>query len=211
MRKTSEIVAEVVADSVVLQTQLTDTTSNLSALARKIHSSVEKRAKRQIKQGTITVALHRLRRSSTFSTPPAPVFSFDDCLVHTSLTEIVFQKTPELLLKLQVVNRHFLQKGHFITVVQGINEVSLITLTKQIPMLLNDLFLFKILLRLDHLTNITLKVSSSYTTTPGIFHVLLGSLAAKRINIVEVFTTSTEISLLVHQNDTQTILKLLTS
>ncbi|MEK9155166.1 MAG: hypothetical protein AAB839_00790 [Patescibacteria group bacterium] len=194
----------------MLQKQLADATANLSAIARKIHPTVEKRAKRQIKVGTITVALHRFQQSGTISPSPSPVFSFNDCLVQIGLTELIFQKTLELLLKLQVANRQILQKGLFITITQGINEISVITLTKQIPTLLKDLTFFKVQVRIDDLANITFKVPPTYTHTPNIFYTLLGSLAAQHINVVEITTTSTELSLLVHKDDAQTILSILT-
>lgn len=209
MKKTSVVVAELVSESVTLQNQLVHGTANLSALARKIHTAVEKRAKRQVRVETVTVALHRHQKRLSKTLPQVPVFSFQDSLMQTGLSELIFPKTAEFLLRLSVANRHFLEKGLFITVTQGINEISIVALTKQIPNLLRDLTPFQTQVRIDDLANLTFKVPASYTHTPNIFYALLSALAAKHINIIELTTTSTEISLLVHKDDAQTALFLL--
>ena len=209
MKTTSESVALIVADSADLQNQLASATSNLSAIARKIHPLVEKLAKRQIKPGSITVALHRLHHSGVFPPSILPSLSFQDSLIQTGLSELVFQRSPEFLSALHALNHHFLKKGSFITITQGIHEVTIITLTKNISTFLKDLSSFKCLVRLDNLANISFTVPPTYTHTPNIFFSMLTSLAAKQINIVEITTTSTEIAFLVSKDDAQTALRLL--
>lgn len=187
---------------------------NISALAKKIHSNVESRAKRSIRKDTIAVSLRRMRQKHSpngqRSTSVIPSLFFQDCLVHTGLTELVFYKTPELLFVLQTLSRQLFKDHEFFSMVQGIHEVTLIIPSKISSQTLKDFRAFRCLSKIPHLANITLRVPPSYTTTPNIFFALLKPIAAHQINIIEISSTSSEIALLVSMDDVRKVVQLLT-
>ncbi len=204
MLKVADIVQEIVTDSEIAFSALTAGYLNLSAYAESIKSEVERKTHKQVRHGTIVVALSRLAKGLSKRAELLPAVKIENLAVRTGLTEIAFDrtKTNRLLLRNLYQNEQ-LMLADFFTVTHGVNELSIILpedLTKAVLKLFGK---EKPKLLLNHLASLTIRYDEGCLFTPNINYAVLRPLALKRINIVEVVSTYTELTFIVSERDLQ--------
>ena len=76
---------------------------NISAYADTIHSRIEEDTFKPVARGTIIVALTRLQKKIGTSPPLTPQIALESIGVQTNISDITFEKTQEVLQKLQTL------------------------------------------------------------------------------------------------------------
>jgi len=202
MIKVSDAVKDIVSDSEEILSCLSQGLLNLSAYAKKIQSSVEKRTKKQVKQGTIVVALSRYAKNLEIKRALVPTITWRDIAVKTGLIEIAFDKTRPNRDRLQILYQtpQFLS-ADFLTITHGVGELSIITNENLEQPVMSIFGKQKPKFVLRGLCGLTVRFDEHYIHEPGLTLSLVRKVALKRINIVEMVSTFTELTFLLYEKD----------
>ena len=99
--------------------------------------------------------------------------------------------------------------NHFLNIVSGNSETTIFVNSKLKRKIFETFKKTKHNLELDNLASVSLKFSSEYLEVIGITYEVLRAMTWNRINLVEVVSTYTEITLIIHQKDTQKLIDIL--
>ncbi len=204
MIKVANIVQEIVTASEIALSALNAGYLNLSAYAHTIKSEVEKRSKKSVRHGTIVVALSRLAKSLPARPPILPDVKAENMAVRTGLVEIAFDKTKDNrnLLRSLYQKEQFLA-ADFFTATHGVNELAIIVPEELSALVLKIFDKQKPKLFIDKLASVTVRYGEKVLTIPNVTFAIIRPLALKRINIVEIVSTYTELTFIVSEKDLQ--------
>ena len=201
MLKVTDVVEEIISQSFIPYAALRADQLNLSAYARSIRKDVELRTKKSVRTGTIVTALSRLQTTLQHKDTLLPKVKLDDIAVKSSLMEISYEKTDATQKALQVLSRRKGSSTEFFTVTQGQAEITIIAPDKW-EKDIRDIFQgMQPKLTLKRLTSLTLRFSSKYLTQPNVLLSILMKLAARKLVVIEIISTFTEVSLILHEKD----------
>jgi hypothetical protein len=202
MIKVADVVKELIFSSEPELTALSRGVLNLSAYAKGIQPEVERRTHKPVQLGTIVVALSRLAAGMNDEDPLLPQVELESIAVKSNLAEITFTKTAANRLRAQKLytDKEFSQTD-FLTVTHGIGEISIIAPMQLVPAVLKNFRPEKPKLRLENLAALTVQFGKQYIETPNMYFALLRALAVRKLNLVEVVSTFTELTFLVKQAD----------
>ena len=184
---------------------LQDQIINYSSLASFIKPDIEHRLKKQVKEGAIVMALRRIKDFNQVDLSgklEKEVKQLGDILVRSNLIDYTFRNSETLLncqqgLFNEIKNNHDL----FYTVTRGVYETTFIIsdqVSKKIPYLFEGETLIS---SSRALSSITIKLSMDNTEQPGLYYYIFKKLAWDGINILEVVSTSNEITILLRDKD----------
>ncbi|SFU89623.1 hypothetical protein [Pseudoduganella namucuonensis] len=181
---------------------------NLSELARQLQPQLETDLWKPVGQAAVVMALRRVAER-------LPQHR-DSCVAELSLA----RKTGELTTRTDLTmytfrysehtyecHRQLLalsapQRGAFVTVTRGINEVMVIC-SRPLTGAVEQVFEHeRLLLRLENLNAVTLQLDPETCDRPGIYHGILKKLAWDKINLVNMISTHTELTILLEQRQT---------
>lgn len=173
---------------------------NLSRVADFIHPMVEVRAKKQVSRGAIMMQLSRLSRTLQKITPSDDRFITDKLTLNAGLAVLTYDRTAGTMSALNEVISKGVHKESFLTLNRGVHEVTLIVdddLSTQIQEAIRV-----------HPKNVTAPVaaisihfSEKYADVPGFMYHVIKQITLQGINIVEVTSTYTELTVFVAQKD----------
>ena len=204
MKTVAAVVREIIDESEIALSALQSGVLNLSAYAKKIQGDVSKRAGKNVTTGSIVVALSRYEYDAKKKTPLTPDVLVESISTRSNLTEVTFARTQSIRARLKDVHENQnLLEADILTVTSGVREVSLTvptTLEKEVLEIFSD---NEPTLILHDLACLTIRFPARYLHTPNTIFTLLRPLALNRINIVEVVSTYTELSVVVAEQDLQ--------
>jgi len=202
MIKVSDAVRELVINSEEVLSCLSQGVLNLSAYAKRIKPSVERRTKKPVKHGTIVAALARYAKDLEVKSPIVPEISWRDIAVKSGLIEIAFDKTRANRERLQVLYQTpQFQSADFLTVTHGLGELSIIINENLEQPVMRIFGRQKPKFVLRGLCGLTVRFDEHYIHEPGLTLALVRKVAIKRINIVELVSTFTELTFLLYEKD----------
>jgi hypothetical protein len=203
MRTVSEVIEQQVAAAPFLEDALALGILNLSALARRLRPRVEEALHKEVSDAAVMMALKRLE--PRFAGKTAAVIRvlrhMGELTVRSSLVEFTFRNSETILERqrelLAAIHR---RSDAFLTVTQGVLEVTIIA-SAAFTRKIEEVFASeKTLSRLDNLSAINIRLPKETVQTPGVHYVLLKQLAFADINVVEVVSTFTELTVVLsHQ------------
>lgn len=201
MIKITDVVANLIESDELALESLRAGLLNLSAYADKIHSQVENITYKEVQKGTIVVALSRISKNLSDLTPTLkPEVKLSNLSVKSALSAITFEKTPDIQRKVAVLHPFQLTTDDLFAVSEGPSEVTLICHEKSKEKILKH-FIVKPKSEFSDLVAITAEFPKEYANTPNIYFVVIGALAAKRINIIEIVSTLNETTFLISKDD----------
>lgn len=180
---------------------------NLRAFARQIHKNVETRTFKEVKIGTIVVALSRIAVNLENTEPLIPSINLHEITVKSPLTDITFEKTRENLSLMHKFSKNLENsEGHFFTSTQGINEITFIISDDLKESLL---FHYKTVPKaiLSGLVGIDVRFNEEYIEQPNVIYAILHRLAIRRINVLEIVSTYTELTVIVAREEMEIAIK----
>ncbi len=208
MIKVTEIVADLIRSDELALESMRAGLLNLSAYADKIRPQVENATYKEVQKGTIVVALSRLSKNAALEPQLKPEVKVKNLKLTSSLVCLNFDKTADLQRKIAVLYPFQVTANEIFSVTEGLNEITFICSEESMDKIIRELK-SPIKSQFSDLVAITLQLPEHYAQTPNVYHVLINSLAAKRINIVEVVSTFSEISFLVKKEDMEEAIKAL--
>lgn len=175
---------------------------NYSAFAREIRPLIEKRLYKRVKEGAIVMALKRISDRLSKKKPSAAELNLTDITVKSNLTEYTFLNSDSLADKQRkLFNQVAGKKEVFCAVSQGIRETTFITSTDA-SLAVEKIFSNETrVAKIAHLSSITIHLPKETVEIPGIYYQILKMLAWEKINIVEVISTYTELTIVLCSND----------
>lgn len=204
MIKISTIVEKILLQSEIAYTSLENGILNLSAYAQQIHAEVEKQTKKHVKIGSIVAALSRIQKNLTKRPSIIPHLDINDISVKSGLIELAYNKTDQNLENLtKLYAKKKFDSHEFLMITHGLSEIGIIC-TKNLEEKFRTAFSHEQpKLFLENLLGITVRFSKDYINTPNITYAFARKFALKRINIVELVSTFTELTFIVHEDDLQ--------
>jgi aspartokinase len=179
---------------------------NLSGYARSIRAQVESQLFKDVDERSIVVALSRMQHRLV-SEHRVPQIRLSAISIHSNLSDIGFEKTKVNIDRIQEVYvAQTNEADKFITITQSVNEVNVIAneeLVNQIKKLVNSTpTLYK-----SGLTGITTKFGREYLDIPNVIYEITRSLAVKNINIIEIISTTSELTFIIDKAEAEIALK----
>jgi aspartokinase len=183
---------------------------NYTALAAFLKKEIEHELKREVKISAIGMALRRFEETNK-AVQNEPKFGKDcDVTIRSGLMEITILKKPasfESIKKLyEIVD---FERGDFLSIIQGLFEIAVISNSKHEKELLKMLEKEKKIKILKGLASVTLKISESAVETPSLFYLATKALNWENVNIVEIISTLTEMTFIIEENEAPKAFKVL--
>jgi len=176
---------------------------NLSAYAKKLQPLLEEKLYKKVHVGTIVTALSRLASHLEDIPSLRPEVFIEDIHLKSGLTEIAFEKNAATIKTVEKIQSTNLKRGAIFSIVQGVSELTLI-ITNDVKSSVVKYFRIKPNGVYPNLNAITIHFKESeYIEVPNMIYSLISALAAKRVNIIEIISSFTEISFLVKEMDVQ--------
>lgn len=175
---------------------------NASSLARYIKQEVEDLVFKKVTTGSIIMAVNRLQSSFTAGYKQITIFQeAPDMIVRSNLTLIYVKNSSDLLQKLSTIEKSgqsFQKKALF-----TYGRIETIILTNKI-----NLDSIKKILKgeetietFPNVSSITIHLPQDAVTNPGIFYFFIKSLAWEGVNILDILSTHSELTLIFKPED----------
>ena len=176
---------------------------NYSSLARYIKPELETMLSKKISDASVLMAIQRISKDfkpkysseNIFHTPPP-------LIIHSNLFLLTFRGNPINF------NRGI---SDFVLTTQGISETTLVAsakLQKNISKLLDEKTIKE---QIENLAAITIELPKQAVGNSSAYYFFLKSLAWEGINVIEIFTTTEELTLIVSGEDLKTALGIIQS
>jgi hypothetical protein len=212
MTTIADTVDETIKHSPLLETALAKRIINLSALARYIKPVVQQKTKKEIKTGAIIMALKRLstRLRQKESRVEKILKNISNLTARSNLVEFTYTSSATFIeAQKKLLSELGGRKDLFCYLSQGVLENTVIV-SKELGRKMEKIFQKeKLALKLDNLSAITMKLPEVNVGTPGVYYSILKLFMWEDINIVELFSTYTELTLVFYDKDIESAFSLL--
>lgn len=203
MPTVAHLTRKIIEKKPFLEEALAEGIINNAALAEKMIPELEKELKKKVKFSAVNLAIRRMAEG--LETKPVINFKFDkdtDITVKSNIIEIVLYKNDKIQEYIKkIYSLMDFRKGDFITVTQGFNEIMIITNEKheiKIKDIIPDRVIKK---KIKNLSTLTINIPESAVEGLGLFYTLSRVLNWENINVIDMVSTYTEITLIVKQDD----------
>ncbi len=195
MISVSDALNEIISNYPFIEEGLSKGIVNYSAFAREIKPQIEKRLYKTVKEGAIVMALKRMSPKFAKS---GKNNNLTDITVRSNLSEFTFQNSQTLLEKTrELFNSIGTKQDLLCTLSEGIRETTYIV-SSVLANTIKELFKQEQLIaNLNNLSSITIRLPKEVVYIPGVYYQILKKLAWENINVIEVLSTYTEITLIV--------------
>ncbi len=174
---------------------------SLGNLAEDMKPEIELRLEKEVKESAIVMALRRYSEEIQNHIVPADSLS-GEIIMKTNICDFNVQKTPALMSKLKLLyDMVSIERGDFLNITIGSNEISISVSEKYysgIEAFLSDEV---VLNKQKGLVSLTLVFSGDFLHTPGIVFQVIHRFAWENINLYEIVSTMTELTVVIKKND----------
>ncbi len=185
---------------------------NTASLARYIKPEVEDLTFKGVTIGSIAVAIKRLQKSFSKGYRKITVFSeAPDIIARSNLTLLYVKNSDSLLSKLSVVEKNsqeFKKKALF---TYGRAETAILTNKINLDGIQRLLQKEEVSQTFANVSSITIHLPKEAVGNPGIFYFFIKSLAWEGVNILDILSTQTELTLIFEPKDMNTAFAILRS
>lgn len=196
MIKVSDAVKDIIESSETALNALSAGILNFSAYAQTIHKEVEEKTKKEVQLGTIVVALSRLAKYYKKQEAILPKIVIDNLTIKAPLIEFTLSNNKRNLEKVRL-----LDTGDFLTITRGVSEITIIANEEQRDFITKAFKKGDVIAIIPNLVALSVKFNQEYVYEPNLIYAILRTLALKRINIIEIISTYTELTFIVEQKD----------
>lgn len=198
-----KIVADIIKQTPFLEEAISLKIINLSSLARNLYPEINKKLPGKISMDAIIMALKRIEDKNQYhSLNQFHEINISNLTVRTKLTEFTFINSPYLTEEqekiIAIANK---DKSSFITFTHGVFETTFIissNLATEIEKIFQN---EKLIFKLSNLSAITILLPKKAVQQPGLYYQILKKLAWENINIVEVISSMTELTIILDQEN----------
>ena len=199
----SHLVKHLIKDKPFLQEALANKLISYGNLAEQIIPKIEEELSKKVKHSAVVMALRRY--SDELEKEHKSVSSFNyksEIIMKTNICDVCVSRTPALMAKLKKLYEMVdFDKGDTLDVILGNFEVSIVTNEKYKEKFLKFLKGEKILTKESDLVALTMRFSDDFIHTPGVIFTTIRKLAWENINIFEIISTLSELTLILREKD----------
>lgn len=200
----ARLVEKIVERTPFLEEALARGLINYAALAESLQPEIETELKKPVKPSAIMMALRRLSETleKGFIKQAQIRFKESDLTIKSGLFEMTVLKSPTIIQHLKKLYEVIdFSRGDFLTITQGIYEITLITNKKykaRVQKMFADEKIIKII---DGLSSLMVKIPVEAVEQVGLFYVVTKALNWENINIIEIVSTLTEMTFILKEED----------
>ena len=209
MLSVTDCVRRIILDKPMFAEMLLKNYLNLSSFAIDIIPQIQLLTYKTPTKSSVVMALSRV--SKEIHNTQNIDFKVNDVSVKYPLSEINFPIPIQFCVEQinNIYNNIASQENHYLNIVSGNSETTIFVNTNLKSLIFQSFKDSTNNLELDGLASASLKFSSEYFEQIGITYKVLQALAWNNINLVEVVSTYTEITLIIKQQDTQRLIDIL--
>jgi len=187
----------------LLQEALTQGIISFSSVAEQLEPSISKHLGKDVHLPAIIMALRRHAEKLQQKSKEQKKFNYQsEIIMKSNLTDVAILKTSSFFTKLQAIyNLVDFEKGDTLNIIQGNYEISIIINSKYKEKLLAMLSDEKVQINEDNLSSLSVNFSKDYVDTPGVLFEFTRKLAWNNINVVEIISTSKELTFIISKKD----------
>lgn len=198
----SHVVQKLVNDRVFIQEAMSRGIISHGSLAEQLKPEIEEELGREVKHHAIVMALRRY--TETLKERHKKI-SFDytsEIIMKTDICDVAVLRSPSLLDKIkEIYDIVDFEKGDILNVIHGRYEVSIVTNERYRERTLGFLKGEKVLNVEKDLISLTLTYAKDFLHTPGVVFNVVRNIAWENINIFEIVSTNTELTVILHKKD----------
>jgi hypothetical protein len=176
---------------------------NYSSLARYIKPELETMLKKKISDASVLMAIQRISKDfkpkysseNIFNNPPS-------LTIHSNLFLLTYSGNSPFGVE---------RGDDFILATNGINETTFVANAKLQKSINKNIEKKLIKKHINSLAAITIELPKRAIENPSVYYFFLKSLAWEGINVIEIFTTTEELTLIVTEKDLKTALGIIQS
>ncbi len=199
----SKIVKDIVKEQPYLLEAINRGIIHFGNLSAELRPKVESIMEKKVTDSSIIMALRRYADElQEMSEKEGDRRLYCEITMKTNICDFNVVKTPKLL---QMIPSFYglveLERGDFLNVTIGNHEVSIVVSQKYYKTIAKKLEKEKILDKESDLVALTIVFDGDFFNTPGITYQILQALAWKNINILEIISTISELTLVIDKSD----------
>lgn len=210
MRTISQHVQEIIDETPFLGEIISEGLGNAAAIARTIRPQIEARTLDDVSEQAIAMALHRLPKRKR---PQDYGFRFlkyiTDITVRSDLTLYFVHNMPferRLFERLSDFEKHHHESVFGVT--RGLSE-TLIVIRANALTAIKRMFGSSASRTQVHVSSITMRLPEASVSVPGVYYPILKALAWEGVNLVELVSAGTELTLFVKDKDVDRALQVI--
>lgn len=198
----SRVVEKIVEENPFIQEALSRGIINYAALAEEFKPRVDRELKENVKESAIMMALRRLEERIDKSFAKKAKFDKNsDIFIKSDLFEISIKTSRKTFSKIKEIYEHIDHEKDFLTITQGLTQVTIIANNRNKAKIIDVLSGEKIVKEIKNLASIGTTLKPSSTEEVGYFYLLTRAFAWENIPIVEIVSTLNELTFIVNEKD----------
>lgn len=200
----SDALNEIITSYPFIEEGLSRSLINYSAFAREVRPQIEKRLYKGVKEGAIVMALKRLSKKIAQNQNLAQNINLTDLTVRSNLSEYTFLNSDSLPEKARLLfNNIDNKKDIFCALSQGARETTFLVSSEVKDHIKK---IFKTETKISEITNlssVTIRLPKEVVYIPGVYYQILKRLAFEDINVIEILSTFTEVTVIIETKDVE--------
>lgn len=201
----AEVVEKLVKQKPFIENALVEGLINLSSFSRQIKPDIEKTLKKPVTEASILMALKRLVPliEVTMSRKiEKAIKKFGDIIVRSNLIDFTFRNSDTLIEKQSKLIRQITsEKEVFYTISTGVFETTIV-ISMSFAEKVKQIFKGEMLVSsTPSISSITLKLPEDNIKTSGLYYFVFKQIAWEGISILEVISTTNELSIILKDID----------
>jgi hypothetical protein len=201
----SGVLENLIKQKPFVEQALADGLLNLSAFSRQIRPEIEKALKKPVTEAAILMAMKRLVAHIEVTVSrkiEKAAKGFGDIIVRSKLTDFTYKNSETLVEKQGSLIRLLTpEKEAFYTISRGVFETTIVIssdFAEKVKQLFKDETLIS---STPAISSITLKLPKDNVKIPGLYYFVFKQIAWEGISILEVISTTNELSMIVKDKD----------
>lgn len=193
-----EITKQIVARSRYLSEAMSKGFINNSSLARYIKPEVEQILLREVSTSAIIMALNRLQKDLRPQSKYKNIFKTKPSIeLRSNLFEINLANSETLEAKYDQIKN----QAKFLVFSKGLSQSTIITSNENYKDLKKVIENEKIISEIHKLSSVTVHLPKDSVSIPGVFYFFLKSLTWEGVNVIEIVSTVSELTLIFEEKD----------
>jgi len=204
MIKISDSILSIIRGNAFLEFGLHHQLFNQTQLARYLQPFVAARTHKEPSVSAIAMALSRLSPELSKNTPAPSNYHLEKISITTGLCTATFMRSASAHRALNRLQTDMHKKGNFCSVSEGMREITVIVedrFESRLHALVDEQLVFS----KANLTSVEIQFGSAYTSTPGMLYMLLQRVALQNINLIEITSTYSGITMYFANTDARIV------
>jgi len=209
----SEVLENLVKQKPFVERALAEGLLNLSAFSRQIRPEIEKTVKKPVSEAAILMALKRLVPQIEVSIGrkiEKATKGFGDIIVRSNLTDFTYKNADTLMEKqVNLIKLLTHEKDVFYTISRGVFETTIV-ISSSFAEEVKKLFANETLISSTvSISSVTLRLPKDNIKIPGLYYFVFKQIAWEGISILEVISTTNELSMIVKDKDVDRVFSII--